>query len=405
MRPLGRVVLAAIALPLVVNGCTSASASGGPWPAAGGTPTTGANAEAPSAVVSPATQTVAPSPTKAGVPLLLYYIVSPDNPGTGTFWVIGADGTGQRKIADGVEASWSHDGKTIHVVSMDDGCMPTITDVPVNGGSAKKINATLQKGDSHFSWSPDDSQIVFYHWSKWAGFCGWTGWAFTCDDQATPCPNPIQQDLETVAAGGGSGGPRQLVARLRGPDQLWWAPDGKTVMLDDTAYGEAGPLQRVDLATGTTTPFSVSKTARTGTAVSPDSTRVAFTTGTGQPETDLEVSRIDGTTNQDFGAFGANIYELTWSPDGSQLGALIVPLDAKGIATAQNLVVFRPPDSTPKTIYSPIDDTFMLLAWSADGTKIATEKRFGGIVVVGSDGSGVRELPNTDQASYVSWQP
>ncbi|MGA3057415.1 MAG: hypothetical protein ABSE70_05170 [Candidatus Limnocylindrales bacterium] len=403
MRPLGRVVLAAIALPLIVSGCTSSNASGGPWPVAGGTPTTGATAAATGiAAASSAIPTATPSPTQARVPLLLYYTeVSPGS--NGEFWVIGADGTGQRKIADGVEASWSRDGAAIHVVSVDDKCVPTLSDIPVDGSPARPINASLKPGDSHFSWSPDDSQIVFYHWSKWAGMCGWTGWAFTCDDAASPCPNRIAQDLETVAAGGGN--PRLLVAKLSGPDSTWWAPDGKSVVVNDDLAGQNGPLERVSLATGAVTPLLSSTTPPSDLTVSPDGSRIAYTSGSGDPGTHLHTANIDGSADQDLGAAGGQVDGLVWSPDGSRLAALVVPLDAKGVPAAENLVVFRPPNAAATKVYSPFDDTFMILAWSTDGTRIATEKRFGGIVVVGSDGTGAKELPNTDQAVSVSWQP
>jgi Tol biopolymer transport system component len=398
MRPLGRVVLAAVALPLIVSGCTSSSASAAPSAmASSATPSAALSAAAPSAI-----QTATPSPAQARVPLILYYTaVIPGS--NGEFWVIAADGTGQRKIADGVEASWSRDGKTIHVVSVDDKCVPTLSDVPVDGGPARPIDASLQPGDSHFSWSPDDSQVVFYHWSKWTGFCGWTGWAFTCDDAASPCPNRIAQDLETIAAGGGS--PRLLVAKLSGPDATWWAPDGKSVIVNDNLAGQDGPLERVSLATGAVTPLLSSTTLRSDLTISPDGSRIAYASGSGDPGTRLHVANIDGGADLDLGAAGGQVVGLAWSPDGSRLAALVEPLDAKGVPAAQNLVVFRPPNAAATKVYSPFDDTFMVLAWSADGTRIATEKRFGGIVVVGADGSDATELPNTDQAESVSWQP
>jgi Tol biopolymer transport system component len=283
------------------------------------------------------------------------------NPGSnGEFWVIGADGTGQRKVADGVEASWSHDGTTIHVVSVDDKCVPTLSDIPVDGSPARPINASLQPGDSHFSWSPDDSQIVFYHWSKWAGMCGWTGWAFTCDDANTPCPNRIQQELETITAGSAS--PRLPVTKLSGPDSTWCTPDGKSVVVNDDRAGQNGPLERVSLATGAVTLLSQSTAPRSALTVSPDGSRIAYTTGSGDPGTHLHAANIDGSADQDLGAAGGLVDRLAWSPDSSRLAALVEPLDAKGAPAAENLVVIRPPDPTATKVYSPFDDTFMILA-------------------------------------------
>lgn len=403
MRPLGRVVLAAIALPLIVSGCTSSNGS----PAApSATPSATPSAAAPSAIqtatASSAIQTEAPSPTQAGVPLLLYYkAVSPGS--NGELWVIGADGTGRRKIADGIEASWSRDGTAVHVVSVDDKCVPTLSDVPVNGGPARPITASLLPGDSHFTWSPDDSQVAFYHWSKWAGVCGWTGWAFTCDDQATACPNRMEQDLMTMPAAGPT--PHLRIARLSGPDPKWWAPDSKSVVVEDDLAGQNGPMERVTLATGVITPLLSSTASWSDLTVSPDGSRIAYATGSGSPASHLHTAKIDGSADLDLGPAGGQVDGLAWSPDSSRLAALIEPLDANGAPTTQNLVVIRPPDQTAPKVYSPFDDTFIVLAWSADGTRIATEKRFGGIVVVGSDGSGARELSNTDQAESVSWQP
>ena len=167
MSALNRMAALTAALCLAATACTSSTAT----PSAGATPSP---AETASPAASPTTK---PPPTASPTPVhgeyLLYMVDVPRAEGSiripnNEIWIVRPDGTGRRKIAMGLEASWSHDGRYVHVVSIDDhsgaSCVRKLSDVPVDGGPAVPISTpSLVNGDTSFAWSPDDTQIVYQH--------------------------------------------------------------------------------------------------------------------------------------------------------------------------------------------------------------------------------------------------
>lgn len=395
MRAIVRVALTAMALPLAVGGC----ASGGGSSAA---PTSRAAATSGATATSRATAangTATPAPTAAQVPLLLYIgSGADDEPLNGEIWVIGADGTGARKIANGVEASWSHDGKTIHVVSADENCLPSITDYPVDGGSGRPVGASLKPGDNSFSWSPDDSQVVYYRWVNWLGaLCPWGDGAIIGADDDT-----YAQAVRTMSASGAN--ERQLVAKMPGRAYLFsWAPDGSSVIIDATDLERTSSLQRVDMATGTMTQLGTSTKLRDSLTVSPDTTKIAYAVGIGDPAIfHLHTANIDGTADRDLGVIGRNyVGDIEWSPAGNLVGVNVYDNDLAGV-----VIIVPPAGGAVTTVYSDADVSGGFLAWSADGSRlVAVSDTDSMLVVVGADGSGARVLPGTDGAYGASWQP
>ena len=82
---------------------------------------------------------------------------------------------------------------------------------------------------------------------------------------------------------------------------------------------DAGPLTMIDLATGDVTPIP-NEIAGVGVyfAVSPDGTRVAYSSCCGPPAP-LFVANLDGTNVHEITGPGADAYGAQWSPDGSRI--------------------------------------------------------------------------------------
>jgi WD40 repeat protein len=374
MRSLGRVGLVAVALSLIVGACTS---SGG-----GSAETTGVASTATHAATAAdgATPENPSEPTAAPVPLLLYHMPSEQGTVTGQIWVVGADGSGRRKIADGVQASWRSDGRVIHVVTWNRDCVPSITDYPVDGGPGEPVVASLKAGDSAFSWSPDDYQVVFF---RQIGQVYCEGFQFGGDPRA---------ELREMTAGGGN--QHQIVASLPAPDPVWWSPDGESVIVDDRPIEDTGPLKLVGLFTGGSSPVSPSSQSRFGLKVSPDGSRIAYGGGAADPQVYLKVANLDGSSERDLGSVGEALMELAWSPDGSQVAAL-----------ADGVIVIRTATGARTTACPLHAEFYSVLAWSADSTSLATLGAAGEIVVARADGGGSRSIPGTEGVSFVAWQP
>jgi dipeptidyl aminopeptidase/acylaminoacyl peptidase len=313
--------------------------------------------------------------------LLLYHVPAEFGAATGEIWVIGADGSGRRKIANGVQASWSADGQTIHVVDWHGSCVPSITDYPVGGGPGRPVAASLQAGDSGFSWSPDDTQIVFFRQIE-AAVC--EGFQFGGNPRA---------ELRSMSAQGEY--PRQLVASVPSPGLIWWAPDGMSFVYDDRPVDETGPLKLVTYRDGAVESTSPSSQSRSALQISPDFSKIAYIGGAADPKLHLKADSLFGRAEVELGSVGDMVMSLLWSPDSSSIALLV----------DDRVAVVRPPTAGASTAYTGYGYLFEVLAWSADSTRLATTDADGTIVVVGADGAGARTLPGTAGVDFVSWQP
>jgi Tol biopolymer transport system component len=71
-------------------------------------------------------------------------------------WIVQADGTGLRKLADGSAPVWSPDGRTI-VFGNDQG----IATIAPDGGGLKQFTVPMQNQPEEATWSPDGSRLAF----------------------------------------------------------------------------------------------------------------------------------------------------------------------------------------------------------------------------------------------------
>lgn len=141
-------------------------------------------------------------------------------------------------------------------------------------------------------------------------------------------------------------------------------------------------------------------------AFSPDGTKIAYFHGGGDHSHALQVMNADGTNartlfgpNDPPNPGAAHVYELAWSPDGSQLAFDADGTGAKGIwvidADGSHLTRVIPGGMGP--------------SWSPDGSRIAYAYRHG-LYVADRDGAHVRMLLPDFASSWwytggVAWNP
>jgi TolB protein len=92
----------------------------------------------------------------AEVPVIAYTKFVEDG---GEVWLINEDGTGNRRVSLGAEATWSPDGKRLAVTLMRDDNVDIYT-MNIDGGDVTRL--TTDPAEEHSpTWSPDGSMIAF----------------------------------------------------------------------------------------------------------------------------------------------------------------------------------------------------------------------------------------------------
>jgi len=229
----------------------------------------------------------------------------------GDFYTIQANGSGLRRITDGVDPIWSPDGQQIAFTRWREPRGVWVLDVA--GGSASERRVFDWSETRWPSWSPDGQELLFSHQKGGRldnrEFCFW-GFCFTI--QAKP-----HWRLGIVKPADGSfyepPSPQISLAPMRSPggDQVVF--DGEQGLVIQTLDGEVS--------------YALTSDARdTGPAWSPDGKRVTFVR---RQHDHLEVYVVD--------ADGRNLTRLTTTPER--------------------------PDGTPGNSGGP--------AWSPDGRSIA----------------------------------
>ena len=198
------------------------------------------------------------------------------------------------------------------------------------------------------SWSPDGTKLAYL-----AEGAIWT------TDVATGVARRLTPCCDAPGGGGGGGFPHPRVA---------WSPDGRRI-----AFAKAGHLFTIDLANGNPTPLAAELDPMASQPTwSPDGSRIAFTWRGDPPG--IYTIRIDGTdmravvTSRDIPPLSPD-----WSPDGSRIAYLEDPASDQ-VFTAR-LLTIQADGTDPRLVFevpgccvADLGD----LAWSPDGTKIAT---------------------------------
>jgi TolB protein len=197
-------------------------------------------------------------------------------------WLMGADGTKQRRLVSGGQPSWSPDGSRLAFASA--GAVYTIS---ARGGSTRRVVA----GDSP-AWSPG-AEIAFVRGTRLLVFDLRTGTERAIVDVASTCPEGYER-------------------YLYGPD---WSPDGKrlvyAVVCDDGRFASISP-EVVGADGHGRTALRVGELQPARLAWSPDGARVAFV-----PDDELRrigTAKLDGTgrTTVVRGTGGAAYLDPDW---------------------------------------------------------------------------------------------
>jgi Tol biopolymer transport system component len=152
---------------------------------------------------------------------------------------------------------------------------------------------------TYLQFSPDGKQLLLADWTDEGDTATWV----------LPFPESAQA--------------RRLVPKIRrvgpqlDPTRVAWMPDSqRAVMVFATGSTPKGGLWMVDVRTGAATPLAAGPTQQGSPSVSPDGTKIVFTSG--GPGYDLVEVPLDGSPMRDFLATGSDEYSGAWVPGSSK---------------------------------------------------------------------------------------
>lgn len=372
---------------------------------------TGSTAPTESPSVKPSVlPSAAPTPSPTPGNLLLFFREGAEGTLNGTAWIVASGGGPAHSLGRAIEASWSADGRVVHLVRLDARCVPQLRTVTPDGKVVSEVKSGFRAGDAAFAWSPDGRRIVFvrYHNGAPRGSCGSQGGVYL--------PSQTVSDIIMMEAAGV--GRRVLMARVWPLRPLSWSPDSTRIAVARSTRPTDPSHQVLNLVRvpgGAVTNLgrrlgTASLEALSAPTWSPDGTHLAFTVY--RRADHAMVAAVDGTSLRDLGSGLTRDYQPGWAPDSGRVavaydiarngtivggGMSIRSIDgakARDLGLA-NVQVFAGPPS-----------------WSPGGDRIAYIKTItpargglGGIVVVRPDGSHPRVLGGTRGAAWVAWQP
>ncbi len=293
-------------------------------------------------------------------------------------FVVGADGTGQRRLTGAPGSSttpvWSPDGRRIAFVrqTADDA---RIYVMDADGGSQRPLTT----GPGHAaspSWSPDSGQIVF---------------TATRDGRS---------QIATMRSDGSRR--RDLAPSPRDQRVPAWSPDGRLI-----AFLFRSSLGHFDLhvigADGRNprpvpTPASGLLPDVTGFTWLPDD-RLAYTNRSGPAQETITVTTVDGAQQRSLGSGSSP----AWAPDGQRL-AFVVSHAGEPQIYVRNSAGGKPVRLTDRVSVRP--------TWSPDGRQIAfliLERGAATLTVMDADGGHQRRLADVygdlSARPVFSWRP
>lgn len=276
-----------------------------------------------------------------------------DKPKT-AIWTVATDGSGERFVADGSDAVWSPDGKSIAYVH--DG-QPKNAQIFVlrlsDAGPGKQISR-LSETPANLHWSPDGRFIGFTmvvpdpeKWpialptppsgAKWADAPFYTERLHYQLDKHGLTKRGFRR-LFLISADGGAA--RQITHGDWSVNESVWeyidnvdwsfTSDGRFAIVEGFKEGDPDRnvrycyIYKVDLATGATTRLTRMTGSWREPAVSPDGKTIAFVgfpkSGEGYPLSQLYTMSADGSNAAPQSArFDREPQNLSWAPDGRTL--------------------------------------------------------------------------------------
>jgi hypothetical protein len=137
-----------------------------------------------------------------------------------------------------------------------------------------------------------------------------------------------------------------------------------------------------------------------GLAVSPDGTKIAFSTRRGDGDLDVYVMNADGSNPVNLTKHPAEDVGPVWSPDGMKIAF------SRGGQYGGQIYVMNADGSNPVNLSNEPESSDFTPAWSPDGTKIAFS-RYRQIYVMDADGSNPVNLTNDPNEFHFAptWSP
>jgi Tol biopolymer transport system component len=282
-------------------------------------------------------------------------------------WIMNADGSRNRYLAEGSNARWSPDGSRILYLAPGD---PKGSQIHVRWMDAEGATSQItrvEKAPISPQWAPDGRSIAFAMAvpaeDKWTismptppEGATWTAAPRIVDrlhyrQDRVGYTDPVFTHLFLVPADGGTA--RQLTrgewnvgARLDGLLQgveFAWTPDGTTILFDGLMNGSgddvylASHIYALDVASGATRQVTSRPGFWTGPVPSPDGRHVAFagfdSSAATYSTSDLHVVPVAGGESRNLTrAFDREMGAVRWSPDGAR-STSVLPTTAASTST------------------------------------------------------------------------
>jgi Tol biopolymer transport system component len=330
-----------------------------------------------------------------------------DGPGNGTAWRVPVAGGPPVELGPATEATWAADGRSIHLVSQDNACVPTLTTISDTGAAQTVVNTGLHPLDGGFAWSPDGREIVFarFHNGPPGGSCRSQGGVYP-EDAAI-------QDIIAMNADGT--GQRVLVAQVFPSRPVRWSSDGTRIAYtNNVPASEAGPFDPtiVQVSDGLSIPSTtVVLDGVNDPGWSPDDTRLAFTYFVAGAK-HFGIATVEGASLLDLGPGDEYALAPAWSPNGKALAAAFQVAAPDGTLIPGGIVIQQADGSGRRVLNRADAEGFDgPPSWSPDGAWLAyvgvarDGPGSGGIQLAAADGMSGRVLDDTAGAVWVAWQP
>jgi dipeptidyl aminopeptidase/acylaminoacyl peptidase len=231
---------------------------------------------------------------------------------------------------------WSPTGDRLAFVAADMDKKPQVYVLAMSGGDAVQVTKS-KTGIAAFSWKPDGTQFAFAaadEEPEKKDQAKFEDWFEVGDNDVYQKSRMMPVHLWTIASGGGeakriTSGTWSMPNHLPGaPPALAWTADGSAIIMNRaetplTGDSATARLELVDPATGNMKPLTGAATEEGSPVLSPDGTKVLYTTARDQKhafDSSVYVTAATGGAGKDAAyALDRSISGAAWLPDSNSL--------------------------------------------------------------------------------------